>query len=261
LLFEFAYTAKAVKEYIMTLDFIRFEVLAVFWGCDLEEELKKLAKKDAEAGKKLRGLLQDHSEYLDRGKALSNVMEEFRSNVSFVDGDANAREAYRIIQSFHPEYFENVSFTCIFYSEDSDNNYDGLFGKADYDNDDDEDGENLPENIEDAFGFEYMEDNHGNNYIEYCAEWLIGWVTGEQIFHDEVVKYENHTEETKEWFKKKYEEEEELFNDDVKDEDYVEAYEWYTGAKDDSKGWTLFLNAFPQAKKDMFLYVWLLEGD
>jgi hypothetical protein len=182
----------------MTLDFIKFEVLAIFWGCDLEEELKKLGEKDAAAGKKLRSLLQDHSEYLDKEKALSNLREEYRSNVSFVDGDDKAREAYRIIHSFHPAFFENVSFTCIFYSEDSDNNYDSLFGKADFDNDDDEDGENLTENIEDAFGFEYMEENHGNNYIEYCAEWLIGWVNGEQILHDEIVKCNDHIEESKE---------------------------------------------------------------
>jgi len=248
----------------MTLDFIRFEVLVIFWNCDLEKELKKLAKRDVEASKKLRSLLQDHSEYLDKDEALNYLSKDERKKVSFVDGDLKIREAYSIIQTFHPEYFKDVSLSCLFYSEDSDNNYDGLFGSAEFNPPDEDEGDiELPENIEDVFGFEYMEENHGNDYIEYCAEWLIGWVNGEQILYGELKEYKDHKEETKEWFKKKYEEDKEykeLFSDDVDgEEDYASVYNWRSGSDDISKGWGLFLSEFPQAKKDMLLYIWFLE--
>ena len=211
------------------------EVLVVGWDRDLEEDLAKLGKKDKKSAEKLRSLLKTHSGCLDLPDS---------EDTRFIENDID--EAYRIIQRFYPEYFGTIYVTCLYVLEDF---YDQVFYFAkssfpseeeEYDGDEDEDPDaedeeqkpRLPEDIEDLL---VIDDEDWYEQARVVTEELPGWI-------------DEHEEETAEWFKKKYEENEELFDGD--ETSYI------LDNSEEDAGWRLFLREFPQAKKDLFTYVY-----
>jgi hypothetical protein len=209
------------------------EVLVIGWDSGLEKDLANLTKKDKKAGEKLRSLLKKQSDCLDEPES---------EHIRFIENDID--EAYGIIQKYYPEYFGTIEFTCLYLLEEFYNqvyyfaksSFSSSSEEEEYDEDEDSDAEDeeqkpeLPEDIKDIL---VIDDWYEQTRV--VAEELPGWCDA-------------HEEETAEWFKEKYEENEELFGGDET------AYIWDNSEED--AGWQLFLKEFPQAKKDLYTYVY-----